>query len=316
MKYKINITCIIELGGAFFMRNKKCCSGKPGQYFNNFDKILGKYEGKESELIPILQDIQEAYGYLPQDILEALCDRTGLHPTQVMGVITFYSQFRLSPTGENIIKLCFGTACHVKGSEKIAEALKEELNIKNILTTNDVEQFNDFYLTLNFRNAGIALKQDVQKVKQHLESLTEDEMNKLVTAYDKNTIKIAPYGSLDSDLFIKNSKPKHDFVVGSLNDLSVVLDITLSEELINEGILREIIRNAQILRKDANYNIEDRVLLTITTKDEKFNKLLKNNADKVKEELLASQFNEPFTPDITKTVNINDVDITLELKRM
>ena len=119
------------------MGNKKCCCGEPSQYFNNFDKILTKYEGKESELIPILQDIQEAYGYLPQDILEALCDRTGLHPTQVMGVITFYSQFRLSPTGENIIKLCFGTACHVKGSEKISEALKEELNIEVGETTKD-----------------------------------------------------------------------------------------------------------------------------------------------------------------------------------
>ncbi|MDD2481464.1 MAG: NADH-quinone oxidoreductase subunit NuoE [Lutispora sp.] len=119
------------------MNNNKCCCAERSHYFDKFDKILAMYEGKESDLIPILQDLQEAYGYLPQDVLDELCNRTGMHPTQVMGVITFYSQFRLLPTGQNLIKLCFGTACHVKGSDKIAEALKEELKIEIGETTKD-----------------------------------------------------------------------------------------------------------------------------------------------------------------------------------
>ncbi len=119
------------------MGKDNCCCAESSQYFNNLNKILAKYEGKESNMIPILQEIQESYGYLPRDILEELCDRTGLHPTQVMGVITFYSQFRLEPTGEHVIRVCFGTACHVRGSEKIAEALKEELKIDIGETTKD-----------------------------------------------------------------------------------------------------------------------------------------------------------------------------------
>ena len=111
------------------MSNKCCCNGR-SRYFEKFDEILSKYEGKEADLIPILQNIQDAYGYLPQDILDELCNRTGLHPSQVMGVATFYSQFRLKPTGENLIKLCFGTACHVNGAEKVAEALADELKIE------------------------------------------------------------------------------------------------------------------------------------------------------------------------------------------
>lgn len=117
--------------------SNKCCCNERSHYFDKFDEILAKYEGKEADLIPILQNIQDAYGYLPQDILDELCNRTGLHPSQVMGVATFYSQFRLKPTGENLIKLCFGTACHVNGAEKVAEALADELKIEIGGTTED-----------------------------------------------------------------------------------------------------------------------------------------------------------------------------------
>lgn len=119
------------------MENNKCCCGCENKYFDKLYSILSKYEGKEADLIPILQAIQAEYGYLPKDVLDKLSEKTGLYQTQIMGVATFYSQFRLQPTGKNVIKLCFGTACHVNGAEKVAEALADELKIKIGETTQD-----------------------------------------------------------------------------------------------------------------------------------------------------------------------------------
>lgn len=119
------------------VNGNKCCCNERSPYFKKLDDILVKYEGKESDLIPMLQDIQNVYGYLPSDILNEFCKCTGMHPSRVMGVATFYSQFRLKPPGENLIKLCFGTACHVNGAEKIAEALIDELGTELGGTTKD-----------------------------------------------------------------------------------------------------------------------------------------------------------------------------------
>lgn len=108
------------------------------KYFEAFERIMAEhYHGSESDLIPILQKLQGAYGYLPKDIITRLSERTGIFSTQIMGVATFYSQFRLQPTGEKTIKICFGTACHVNGAEKVADALCDELKIEMGGTTPD-----------------------------------------------------------------------------------------------------------------------------------------------------------------------------------
>lgn len=119
------------------MSRCSCGCKEDSKHFDKLNRILGKYSGKNSDLIPILQDIQSEYGYLPHDVLAVMCGKTGMIPTQVMGVATFYSQFRFAPTGMHVIKLCFGTACHVTGIEKVADALADELKIKLGGTTPD-----------------------------------------------------------------------------------------------------------------------------------------------------------------------------------
>lgn len=114
------------------------CCGENSSYFAAFEDIMAEYyHGSESDLIPILQKLQGAYGYLPKDIINRLSERTGIFNTQIMGVATFYSQFRLTPSGERTIKICFGTACHVNGAEKVADALCDELKIEMGGTTPD-----------------------------------------------------------------------------------------------------------------------------------------------------------------------------------
>jgi NADH-quinone oxidoreductase E subunit len=89
-------------------------------------------------LIPILQQIQDAYGYLPAEILAEVSKKTGLNANQIYGVATFYEQFHLEPRGRHTIKCCRGTACHVKGGREIISALERELNVEEGQTTEDM----------------------------------------------------------------------------------------------------------------------------------------------------------------------------------
>lgn len=99
--------------------------------------VLDKYADIEGSLITILQKAQEIYGYLPVDVIYHIADRIGSTPARVMGVATFYSQFRLKPIGKYLIMLCQGTACHVNGSQRIEQAVREELGIEDGETTDD-----------------------------------------------------------------------------------------------------------------------------------------------------------------------------------
>lgn len=101
-------------------------------------EILEGYEKKQKNLIPILQETQEEYGYLPQEVLREVADSLGISFSQVYGVATFYSQFYLEPRGEYIVRVCMGTACHVRGAGKILEEFEEELGIEDGGTTDDL----------------------------------------------------------------------------------------------------------------------------------------------------------------------------------
>lgn len=101
-------------------------------------EIFNHYQPKDkSSLIPLLQDMQAIYGYLPEKALQDIADYVGIPLSRVYGVATFYNQFRLTPLGENVIKVCRGTACHVKNSVNILFALETSLNIKAGETTRD-----------------------------------------------------------------------------------------------------------------------------------------------------------------------------------
>jgi len=101
------------------------------------DPVIEKYKGKKGSLIPLLQGVQSAYGYIPKQAFLKLSEETGLKLSDMYGVATFYAQFRLKPVGKHIIKVCHGTACHVQNSTSITESLEESLGIKNGDTTPD-----------------------------------------------------------------------------------------------------------------------------------------------------------------------------------
>ena len=102
-------------------------------------EIFSTYEGRRDELIPILQKVQETYGYLPEESIVAIARFARIPEASVYAVATFYAQFRFTPIGKNHIMVCRGTACHVRGAPRILEKLQEELGIEEGETTEDQE---------------------------------------------------------------------------------------------------------------------------------------------------------------------------------
>ena len=90
-------------------------------------------------LIPCLQDIQELLGYIPPEVIPRIADGLGLFPSQVQGVVTFYEQLYTTPRGKNIVRVCRGTACHVRGGKTILNLVKQQLDVDEGGTTPDME---------------------------------------------------------------------------------------------------------------------------------------------------------------------------------
>lgn len=103
------------------------------------DKIFSTFKGDRGDLIPVLQAVQDEFGYLPRDAMVEIAKFTGASESNVFGVASFYAQFRLQPTGKNKIRVCRGTACHVRGGPLILEEAERQLGIKEGDSTPDLE---------------------------------------------------------------------------------------------------------------------------------------------------------------------------------
>ncbi|MBP1587750.1 MAG: NADH-quinone oxidoreductase subunit NuoE [Clostridia bacterium] len=115
------------------------CSSKQNKVdLSLLDGVLSEYAGTEGSLITILQKAQDIYGYLPQEVLWHVAKKTDVKPAKVLGVATFYTQFRFKPVGRYLILLCKGTACHVNGADSIYQAIQDELGIGDGDTTDDL----------------------------------------------------------------------------------------------------------------------------------------------------------------------------------
>jgi len=103
------------------------------------DDILSQYDGESGDLIPILQEAQERFGYLPGEVMQWIAKFLRLPESNVFGVVTFYAQFKLTPTGRRIVQVCRGTACYVRGGARILREVEKQLGIKPGETTDDME---------------------------------------------------------------------------------------------------------------------------------------------------------------------------------
>lgn len=104
------------------------------------DALLNKYRGVKGCVIPVLQQAQEIFGYLPKDVLLKISREIDIPISQIYGVVTFYAQFHLEPRGKNIIRSCQGTACHVRGAKAVLNAIRDKLGLaEGKVTTSDLK---------------------------------------------------------------------------------------------------------------------------------------------------------------------------------
>ena len=200
--------------------------------------------------------------------------------------------------------------------EEFSEIIKDELNIKTLEAVTDDSKFNDEYLSVNFKKAGAVLKGDVQKLKTALGELTEEENRKVMDGFKAGKVDVGEFKNLDCDLFNLEKKPKSDFVIAHENGNTVVLDITLDEDLILEGLYREFVRGLQVLRKDADFSIDDRIYAYFETADEQLATMLYNYMQKIKQEVLIKRAVEDIAnPVIERNVEVGEGFIIVKFEK-
>ena len=169
------------------------------------------------------------------------------------------------------------------------QIIRDEVNVHNIKIVTSDEQFNTPYLAVNFKRAGEILKGEVQNLKTALSMLGDSAMLNIVGLFKKSMkITVASFKDLPVDVFTLNHKSKTEFVSVTEGDTTLVLDTVLTENLIEEGNLRELIRTIQTTRQQKGLDITARVEMTIEYKDDGFKTMLEKNKEKICEEVLAT----------------------------
>ena len=151
----------------------------------SFEKILENNERSEGNILSILQEVEETFGYIPEEAVDWLSKRISMPASRLFGIITFYSQFHLKPRGENIVTVCRGTACHVKGSEKLINRLFIELGIPPHEDTSDdlkftIEKVNclgacGIAPVVVFNKKDVHGKMSIDKITKAIKKLRSDE---------------------------------------------------------------------------------------------------------------------------------------------
>lgn len=197
------------------------------------------------------------------------------------------------------------------------DIIKDELNVKELKVVTDDSMFNDEFLSVNFKKAGAVLKGDVQKLKNALAGLDVEENEKVMAGYKAGKVCVGEFKDLDSDLFNLEKKPKTDFVIAHENGNTVVLDINLDEQLILEGLYREFVRGLQVLRKEADFSIDDRLYAYFETADEQLATMLYYYMDKIKQEVLIKRAVEKIdNPAIERNVEVGNSFIIVKLQKV
>ena len=209
------------------------------------------------------------------------------------------------------------TANKLKAFEK---NILDELNIKNIEYIKDKSVLEDSYLTVNFKAAGAVLKQNVNKFKQSLENASKDEMAAMAASVAAGE-KVSVPGwdeEFDPSLFQMNYKTKEGIVSAECSDdITAALDVVITEELKKEGIVRDAVRQCQLLRKEAGYQVEQRIVIAINSSHDFVMSALKEKADHIASELLANEviFGTLDGADMTKEAEAAGEKIEISVKK-
>lgn len=214
--------------------------------------------------------------------------------------------------------------CEESSADKIKvfeKNIKDELNIKEVNYITDFKLLEDFYLGVNFKVAGAVLKQNVNKMKQALEELSTQQMQALTKAVQDGDKVIVPGfdESFDSSIFSVLSKTKDGIVSSECanNEVIVALDTVLTEQLLKECAVRDVVRQCQLIRKEAGYLVEQRVVVALCCDSEFIMSALSQAKEHIASELLAEEILlcESIENDLAKDVEIGEATVHIEIKK-
>ncbi len=200
--------------------------------------------------------------------------------------------------------------------ESLGDLIMDELNIKEIECVHDDEKFNDEKLSVNFKQAGAVLKGEVQALKQTLGELSNKQMAECVKGYKEGKVNVGKFKDLKSELFNLEKKPKSDFIISHENGNTVVLDTTLDSQLIIEGLYREFVRGLQVMRKQANLDIDERIYVYFETGEGKNADMLFEYMPKIKQEaLIIRAVDQIDKPDVEGRIETGEGEIIVKILR-
>jgi NADH-quinone oxidoreductase E subunit len=151
--------------------------------WEKIEGIIDKHKDQKWALIPLLQEIQEAFGYVPPESIEPIAEALNVFPSQVQGVITFYAGFSLEPKGKYVLKVCRGTACHVRGGKSILRLIKKELELEEGMTTPDYQ----FTLETTACLGACALAPTMMVNRTYFGKLTPPKVSSILSEYARGS---------------------------------------------------------------------------------------------------------------------------------
>lgn len=213
--------------------------------------------------------------------------------------------------------------CDAEKANKIKTFEKnilDELNIRTVDYISDSNLLEDKFVQVNFKVAGAVLKQNVNKMKQTLEALSDADMKAVTDAVVAGGEVSVPGWDekFDASVFAVNSKTKAGIVSAEFGENSVLaLDVVLTDELLKDGAVRDIIRQCQLLRKEAGYQVEQHITASINTADEFVLSALNEKKDYIASELLADllAIGSDISGDLSKTISVNEKDVTISVSK-
>ena len=197
----------------------------------------------------------------------------------------------------------------------LGDIIQEELNIKTIEKIESESKFNDYFLTVNFKKAGAYLKQNVQKLKSLLTECDDETMKQLVEMFNNGNINIGEFNDLSSELFNLEKKAKKEYIISHENNITVAIDITIDEELEREGYYREFVRGLQVLRKTADFQIDERICASFKTEDKNLQEMIDLFKNKIQSEVLIKNIlPEIENPSIESEIEVGEGKIKVAFK--
>lgn len=197
----------------------------------------------------------------------------------------------------------------------LIDIIKEELNIKEVVFTNDSSLYEDTYYTVNFRVAGRVLKGEAQKLKTVIDSMSQDQYDAITKMLLNDKFDAGEFKGLDKELLEKQSRPREGFKVTKDMNLILALDTNLNDELIAEGFIREVIRQIQVMRKEADFAVEQRIKADISSDNKFAQEAIEKYADRIKDDILANEFVKLSKPETERLIIAQDQEVLVKLSR-